>query len=637
MSTKKKLLEAAAGAAGGVTYVDDVFSTYLYDGNSSTQTITNGIDLAGEGGLVWQKGRSTGVAHYLWDTERGSTKRLSTNATGAQVTTDSSWISSFNSDGFSIGNSGSFNTSGQNYASWTFRKQPGFFDIVTYTGSGSTQTISHNLGTTPGFIIIKSTSHGSTYWSCWHRSIPNSYILLNHTQAAQSGVSRTVNDSTFQVMNWNDEGANGRTYVAYLFAHDAQDFGTDSDESIIKCGSYTGNGSTTGPVINLGFEPQWLLVKRTDSTSYWAILDVARGIVYEGTKVLRPNESLQEVSGTEVRFQLTPTGFIAGGGVMNANNGNYIYIAIRRPHKPAEEFAATDLFKAISAVSGGPAWVSGFPVDMNLQKNVIDTAGPYIWSRLTQGQRLQTFATSAESSEGSAVFDYQNGVSEGQGYQLSSQYAWMWRRAPGYFDVVTYTGNGTPNNGYRDVEHNLTVQPEMMLLKRRNSTSEWTVNHKSYGAGYLNRTNAWDAYPVGGNNHNDAFTATTFSAKAQSEWNFNLSGATYIAYLFASTPGISKVGSYTGTGNDLNVDCGFSAGARFVLVKRADSSGDWYVWDSVRGIVAGNDPYLLLNSTATQVTNTDYIDPLSSGFTITSTAPAALNASGGNYIFYAIA
>ena len=95
--------------------------------------------------------------------------------------------------------------------------------------------------------------------------------------------------------------------------------------------------------------------------------------------------------------------------------------------------------------------------------------------------------------------------------------------------------------------------------------------------------------------------------------------------------------SYTGTGADLNVDCGFSAGARFILIKRTDASGDWYVWDSARGIVAGNDPYLLLNSTAAEEPNTDYIDPLASGFTVTSSAPAALNASGGTYIFLAIA
>ena len=110
-----------------------------------------------------------------------------------------------------------------------------------------------------------------------------------------------------------------------------------------------------------------------------------------------------------------------------------------------------------------------------------------------------------------------------------------------------------------------------------------------------------------------------------------------LSYLFATLAGISKVGNYTGTGADLNVDCGFTGGARFILIKRTDSTGDWYYWDSVRGISAGNDPYLLLNSAAAEVTNTDYIDPLNSGFIATTNGSSTINASGGTYIFLAIA
>jgi hypothetical protein len=117
----------------------------------------------------------------------------------------------------------------------------------------------------------------------------------------------------------------------------------------------------------------------------------------------------------------------------------------------------------------------------------------------------------------------------------------------------------------------------------------------------------------------------------------NKSAATYVAYLFATCAGVSKVGSYTGSGTTKQIDCGFTGGARFVLIKRTDSTGDWYVWDTARGIVSGNDPYLLLNSTAAEVTSTDYIDTYSAGFEISSTAPAAINASGGTFIFLAIA
>ena len=105
-----------------------------------------------------------------------------------------------------------------------------------------------------------------------------------------------------------------------------------------------------------------------------------------------------------------------------------------------------------------------------------------------------------------------------------------------------------------------------------------------------------------------------------------------VAFLFATLAGISKVGTFSHTnGSSTDVDCGFSSGSSYIIVKRTDSTGDWYVWDSARGIVSGNDPYLALNSTDNPVTNTDLIDPLNSGFQIAS------GFTTGNYIFYAIA
>ena len=130
-------------------------------------------------------------------------------------------------------------------------------------------------------------------------------------------------------------------------------------------------------------------------------------------------------------------------------------------------------------------------------------------------------------------------------------------------------------------------------------------------------------------------TSSVFTVGDRAEVNGSYN---YIAFLFATVAGVSKVGTYSGTGNDINVDCGFTSGARFILIKRTDSSGDWYVWDSARGIVDGNDPYMLYGpGAAVEVTNTDYIDPLSSGFTITSGAPSDLNTNGGTYLFLAIA
>ena len=117
--------------------------------------------------------------------------------------------------------------------------------------------------------------------------------------------------------------------------------------------------------------------------------------------------------------------------------------------------------------------------------------------------------------------------------------------------------------------------------------------------------------------------------------NVNGSGTKYIAYFFATVAGISKVGLYTGTGSSINVDCGFSAGARFVFIKRTDDNGNWFLYDSHRGISAGADPYILLNTNSAQDSSSDDIDPLSSGFSIPS--GSNVNTNGANYIFLAIA
>ena len=188
MSTKKKLLEAAAGNAGGeVTYVDDVFSTFLYTGNNSSQNINNGLDLSGEGGLVWQKGRSYSsgswaIPNMLFDTERGARKLIRSESTDAE-STPVYGVSSFNSNGFGLNDSYDRSNSSVvdgGYCSWSFRKAPGFFDIVTYTGNGTAgRTVSHNLGSVPGVILIKNLSTARS-WAMYHRAVhssPQGYFL----------------------------------------------------------------------------------------------------------------------------------------------------------------------------------------------------------------------------------------------------------------------------------------------------------------------------------------------------------------------------------------------------------------------------------------------------------------------------
>jgi hypothetical protein len=118
----------------------------------------------------------------------------------------------------------------------------------------------------------------------------------------------------------------------------------------------------------------------------------------------------------------------------------------------------------------------------------------------------------------------------------------------------------------------------------------------------------------------------------------NGSAFTYVAYLFASAPGVSKVGSYTGNGTTQTIDCGFGAGgARFVLIKRTDAVGDWYVYDTARGMTVLTDPYLLFNSTAAEVATLGSVTTVSTGFALNSAILAAINVNAGTYLFLAIA
>ena len=657
MASKKKLLQAAAGSAGGAGLdVGDVFSTYVYDGSSSGQTITNGIDLSGEGGLVWTKDRtSTSAQHALFDTERGVLKGLASSSTAAEANETGS-VTAFNSNGYTLGTWSGVNYSGIDYVSWTFRKAPKFFDVVTYSGTGSAQNISHSLGSVPGMIIIKHLTYADN-WYVYHRaadsSAPEDYHLELNATAARTDDATVFNDtaptSTQFTVGTND-GVNksGSTYVAYLFAHNNSDgeFGPDADQDIIKCGSYTGNGSTTGPEINLGFEPQWLLIKRATGTANWFLVDNIRGLpVGANSNPLFPNSANAE-STTGAAIDILPTGFQPKASSIFINNSGdtYIYMAIRRGPL-AEPENATDVFNVLKETSANlnqsPPYLqqTGFPVDVVSNKTFDASSSWWTATRLTNA-RLQLESTAAETGVSSThEFDHNDGVAVNGLTGSTNFIGYHWRRAPSFFDVVAYTGTGSAQN----ISHNLGAIPEMIWLKRRDAANfEWIVYHKGLNGGtspedyvlYLNATNAeadvayWD---------DTAPTSTTFRVSGFGQTGSN--GGTYIAYLFATVAGISKVGSYTGTGNTLNIDCGFTNGARFVLIKRSNGIGNWFILDTERGIVAGNDPLLELNSSGAQDSAYDNIDPYSAGFTLTAyggTSPY-LNISGATYIFYAIA
>ena len=642
-------------------FVDGLFQTHLYEDGGSARTITNGIDLSNKGGLVWIKNRDAGNAHKLTDTERGVTKTIISSSTAVEAT-EAQTVTAFNSTGFTLGTDESVNRSGKKTVSWTFRKQPKFFDIVKYEGTGSARTVAHSLNTTVGMILIKNLDAGDN-WAVYHRGADSSapedkYLILNSTNDAADSADwwndTAPTTSVFTVGTDHAVNASGENYIAYLFAHNNNDggFGEPGDQDIIKCGSYTGNNSTTGPVIDLGFEPQWLLIRHTDANgNSWHIFDSMRGVVTGGADAfLAPNAAGDEQTAADkVEFNASGFQLKRANDDVNGSSNNYIYVAIRRGGMQTPT-AASDVFGIANFTSDNTNGrnVSTTPDFPDLILNINRESGnnsSVIIDRLRGSTKelsaKNTNADQTASTEG-YVFDTNSGlIVNNSGYYdypnfgtSHKQLIPYWKRARGYFDMVAYTGSlGATNfSGTTSINHNLGVTPEMIWVKSRSNTPKWCIGSTHFSSGgtlALNETAALE-----GVGNTDRFVYADWSStvfKVGNNDEVNRTSYTYIAYLFATVAGVSKCGSFTQSGAT-NVDCSFTGDTpALIILKRTDSTGNWYLFDSARGIVAGNDTHSYINATDAEITNADLVDPYSGGFATTSSL------TNGDYLFYAIA
>jgi len=500
--------------------------------------------------------------------------------------------------------------------------------------------------------MIKCTSTTGEPWYVYHRSAdytagtdPQDYHLkLNQDYAVTDSddFNDTAPTSTvFTVNAYNSVNGSGKTYVAYLFAHNERIFGADGDESIIKCGGIATSATWGNYKEDLGWEPQYVLLKRMDSTGDWILLDKIRGITGPGDSALADTAAFftlyqtsddQELQANTAaaesdqgRACLYSEGIIGSLGI----TGNFLYIAIRRPMKVPE--AATDVFAVATRVSANPNWVSNFVVDAAWQNP--NTGLPRyegVFSRLTGRQYMDAGDTAAGSTGGTDfAWDFMTGWRQ-DGSTISTAISWMWKRAPEFMDVVCYLGTGSAQT----ILHGLGAVPEMMIVRCRDQIGSWYVYTASLGATkrFIMNSDTYE-YTTSAAWNDTAPTSSVFTVGTET----NTSPDQFIAYLFATLAGISKVGSYTADGTLTTIDCGFSAGARFVLIKRTDAAGDWYLYDSVRGIVAGDDPYLIVNTETAEVTGTDYIDPDNSGFQITAGGSSTINVDTATYAFLAFA
>jgi len=652
-----------AKSAAVTNYIEDVFSTYLYTGNGTTQTITNGIDLSTYGGLVWTKSRSAVKDNGMWDTVRGAgtgsgspnNKTISSNGLNLSAFYSTDYLSAFNTNGFNVTYGDATysvaNQSGTTYAGWSFRKQPKFFDIQTWTGNGTAgKTISHNLGSVPGCIMVLCTTANYS-WFVYHRNANaggnTTSLMLNSTSAAADDGNAGIQNLTSTTFALGSAGAtstrlndSGQTYIAYIFAHNAGGFGLTGTDNVITCGSFTtdASGSVT---VNLGYEPQWLLVKNTQLTENWVELDNMRGWSFASQQRLFPNLTNAEQSLAGNYGTPTATGFNFVNGLGNSNT--YIYIAIRRgPMKTPTTSTSVFGLSARTGTGANATVTGGQTDDLFISKNRASGPGTLFASRLSGTVYLTSSTTTGENPTGTNVlqaspWDIMDGVKVGTTSNQTNANGqtfinYLVKRAPNFFDVVCYTGTGSATTQ----THNLNVAPELIIVKRRNLASNWIVGATTIGYSnklYFNLTDASAADSTAWNSTNP--TSSVFSLGTNTECNAGAS--TYIAYLFASCPGVSSVGTYTGNGTTQTINCGFTSGSRFVMIKQTNSTGGWYFYDTARGMTTLTDPYLFFDSTAGDAATLGSVTTVTTGFALDATILAAINTNAATYIYMAIA
>jgi len=320
----------------------DYFNTKLYTGNGGTQSIT-GVGFQPD--FTWIKSRSAGSWHHMGDVVRGADKRLQTNSTNAESTVTTG-ITSWDSDGFSLGSNGDTNASSETFASWNWKANgtgvantdgsisstvsantTSGFSIVSWTSlaSGSNYTVGHGLGSTPAMIIVKG-RHESNSWQVYHHkntSAPETEYLDLSTADATADYpvwnDTAPTSSVFTCGTWSGFDAGG-TMIAYCFA-DVQGFS--------KFGSYTGNGNADGTFVYTGFKPAFVMIKRTDSADGWQMFDNKRDLSNPGIHRLEADSSAAEYTGQADHLDMYSNGFKPrySGGNLNGSGATYIYMA----------------------------------------------------------------------------------------------------------------------------------------------------------------------------------------------------------------------------------------------------------------------------------------------------------------------
>jgi hypothetical protein len=312
----------------------------LFTATSGANTITNAGGFKPD--FVWTKSRSNAQSNYLVDSVRGGSSLLRSDTTGAESTSTSpAFITSFNSNGYST-DSASMVSAGYTYVGWQWQAGQGTtssntsgtitstvsvnasagFSVSTFTTTGVAATIGHGLGVAPSFYVVKQ-RNGAASWLAYHSSIPSAasqYLVLDLTNAVASNAGVWNNTApTSSVFSMGTVFGAGN-YVAYCWTPIA---------GYSAFGSYTGNGSSDGPMVYTGFQPKFIIIKRTDTTGNWTTFDSARDPYNQAGKLLYPNYSNAEETDSTQKIDFLSNGFKIRGSNsnQNASGGTYIYMA----------------------------------------------------------------------------------------------------------------------------------------------------------------------------------------------------------------------------------------------------------------------------------------------------------------------
>ena len=328
------------------TTIDDpsaYFQTALYTGNGGTLNIVNDGNLDLQPDWVWLKDRDAANYHALFDTNRGANIVLHSNDTLAEITRTNA-LTSFNTDGFSLGANGNENTSSNGYVAWQWKANGGTtssnsdgsitstvqanttagFSIVTYTGNATAgATIGHGLGVIPNWIIVKDRDAAKN-WVNYHQSLGNDRSITLNTTDAQSASTdhwnnNTPTSSVFYLGDYSHVNATDN-FVAYCFAE---------KQGYSKFGSYTGNGSEDGPFVYTGFKPAWIMFKNTGAAEEWVLYDTKRDSTNPNTKTIRVDSNIAEAEATTLDIDFLSNGFKnrSNQAQLNSDGVSYIYMA----------------------------------------------------------------------------------------------------------------------------------------------------------------------------------------------------------------------------------------------------------------------------------------------------------------------